>query len=206
MKALFISDMHGEEAALEKLKGIRRDYDLVVCAGDIGESVSFLGEFFSLGGELYAIPGNNDPPSMEQIAGKHWLHGKRVELGGGVNMVGFGYSPPTPFGTPGEMEEGEIYSQMGKLPIDGKTILVTHAPPKGVLDEVCGGVHAGSTAVRRIVEEKAPLVLVCGHIHEAEGKEKVGETTVLKLAPAKNMRGGVVEITDGRATVRNSGL
>lgn len=206
MKALFISDIHGEEAVLEKLESIRKDYDLIVCAGDIGETVSFLEEFFSLGGNLYAIPGNNDPSSLKEIAGKHWLHGKRVELEDGIGMVGFGYSPPTPFGTPGEMEEEEIYSQMAKLPIDRKTILVTHAPPKGVLDEVHEGVHAGSTAVQRIMEEKSPLVLVCGHIHEAEGKQKVGETTVLKLAPAKRMRGGVIEITGGRVTVRNSGL
>ena len=205
MKVLFLADVHGEETVLERLAEKAGLYDMVVVGGDIGTSVSFVKEFLGVTDRMFVIPGNNDPKELAALAGDKYLQGKRAELGEGLNLVGFGFSPPTPFRTPGEISEEEMYEGMSKLSIDRKTILVTHAPPKGLLDEVLG-IHAGSEAVRKIMEEKEPLALVCGHIHEREGKEKVGATTVLKLAPASRLRGGLIEVEDGRITLSNVGL
>jgi hypothetical protein len=202
---LVVSDLHGEEAALEMVKARAKDYDCVLVAGDIARERSFVEELLSASERMLIIPGNGDPDFLEEAAGGKWLHGKRVEIGEGLNLVGFGYSPPTPFGTPGEFPEEKLYGWMKALPIDGKTIFVAHAPPYGFMDEARGE-HAGSKAVLRIMEEKKPLVLACGHIHEKEGVRKHGGTTVLKVGAANRGRCGEIEFGGGKLTCRNMEL
>ncbi|MEW5997140.1 MAG: metallophosphoesterase [Candidatus Micrarchaeota archaeon] len=205
MKILAASDLHDEEAALEKIIARAGGYDYVLVAGDVGRSEGFAEDLLSSGGNIFVVPGNGDGDFLAKVAGKKWLHGRRVEIGEGLNLVGFGYSPPTPFHTHFEFPEEKLYGWMKDLPIDGKTIFLTHAPPHGILDDVAGA-HAGSRAVRRIVEEKKPLANVCAHIHEREGVAVMGSTTVLKVAASKRGRAGEIEISNGRMNCRNIGL
>lgn len=200
MRILLLADIHGEEIILERLRAVAGKYDYVLIAGDIGRNVSFMEELLSISSNIYWVPGNNEPLDSPDKYPR-CLHGKRMEINGGFNIVGFGFTPPTPFGTPGEMGEEELYSQMKTLPIDGKTIFLTHAPPYGILDEVEPGVHGGSHSVRKIMEEKGPLLLVCGHIHDVEGKQKIGGTTILKLPAGKRQRGVVLDISEGNLTI-----
>ncbi len=127
-----------------------------------------------------------------------FVHGKRIEFGK-YNVVGFGYSPPTPFDTVGELSEEKIYEGMNTLPIDHKTILLTHSPPKDVLDWTKNG-PAGSSAILRIIEEKKPLAHFCGHIHEHCGWKKVCHTQVIKVPSAKNYQYCIAKITDKNIT------
>ena len=106
-----------------------------------------------------------------------------------------GGSNPTPFNTPNEMDEGQIEAILSRAGVDEFSIVLCHPPPYGLFDSV-GGVHVGSTAVRKMVEMKKPILLICGHIHEYEGKEILGETLVVKLAPAEKMRAAEIEIND----------
>ncbi|KAL3823261.1 hypothetical protein ACHAXA_003409 [Cyclostephanos tholiformis] len=50
-------------------------------------------------------------------------------------------------------------------------ILVSHEPPKGILDLTYHGFSAGSTYLRELVEhaEHKPRLWLCGHIHESRG-------------------------------------
>lgn len=74
-------------------------------------------------------------------------------------------------------------------------ILVCHQPPYGYLDKVSGaygapknywGKHAGSKAILDYVKKYQPKYVFCGHIHEAEGKTKIGKTEVYNLGVAGN--------------------
>jgi Icc-related predicted phosphoesterase len=198
---LVVSDLHGEEAALEKVVARAKDYDYVLAAGDMGGGESFAEELAALG-NVFAVPGNGDGDFLEKIFGDRFIHGKRVELEDRLNLVGFGYSPPTPFHTPLEFPEEKLYGWMKGLPIDGNTIFLTHAPPYGIMDEVKGG-HGGSTAVKRIIEEKKPLLNACGHIHDREGTGRLGDTPVLKVGAAKLGMAGEIEINNRRMELRN---
>jgi Icc-related predicted phosphoesterase len=68
-------------------------------------------------------------------------------------------------------------------------ILVSHVPPYGVLDRVDSasvppawiGRHAGSRAVLEYIRDRQPRYVFCGHIHEAEGCERLGRTEVCNL-------------------------
>ncbi|MEM3567855.1 MAG: metallophosphoesterase, partial [Thermoplasmata archaeon] len=50
----------------------------------------------------------------------------------------------------------------------------------------------------RIVQEKKPVAVLCGHIHEAAGIERIfGNTLVVNPGPAKHGRYALVEV-EGR--------
>lgn len=71
----------------------------------------------------------------------------------------------------------------------GLGILLCHQPPYGILDKVnfsgapegWNGKHAGSKAILDYIRRYQPKYVFCGHIHEGEGKEKVGKTEVYNL-------------------------
>ncbi len=68
-------------------------------------------------------------------------------------------------------------------------ILVCHQPPYGVLDKVTAkyapkgwrGKHAGGKAILDYVKKYQPKYVFCGHIHEGEGKAKIGKSEVYNL-------------------------
>ena len=201
MRLLAVSDLHGDEAALGKVVSRAKDYGYVLVAGDIGGEESFAEEL-AAPGNVFAIPGNGDGDFLDKIFKGRFIHGKRVELEEGLSLVGFGFSPPTPFHTPLEFPEDKLHGWMKGLQMDGGTIFLTHAPPHGIMDEVRGG-HAGSTAVRETIEEKKPLLNACGHIHEREGVGGLGGTSILKVGAAKLGRCGTIEIKKGKMELRN---
>ncbi len=194
MRILLLADLHRDPEIFHKLHPEK--YDLVIVAGDF-ESKEYLEKLLLLSNNLYWIPGNMEHKELCEELPEKCLHKKSLALVGEFELVGFGFSNPTPFGTPGELSEEEIYSQMSKLPITHKTILVTHCPPYGILDEVSEGIHAGSKSIKKIVEEKKPLLLACGHIHDQEGKEKAGETTVVNIPQGNTHKGVLLEIKNG---------
>lgn len=52
-------------------------------------------------------------------------------------------------------------------------VLITHGPPKMILDSVAGGEHVGSSSLRRERDLILPQIHVFGHIHEARGVKSV---------------------------------
>jgi Icc-related predicted phosphoesterase len=72
-------------------------------------------------------------------------------------------------------------------------ILICHQPPYGFLDKVSGkygapksyvGKHAGSKVILNYIKKTQPKYVFCGHIHEGEGKTKIGKTEVYNLGVA----------------------
>jgi len=67
-------------------------------------------------------------------------------------------------------------------------ILLCHQPPYRVLDKKgpggpkdWEGKHAGSKVVLDYIKKERPRYVLCGHMHEAKGKEKIGNTEVFNL-------------------------
>ncbi len=65
-------------------------------------------------------------------------------------------------------------------------ILLSHAPPYGYLDvndnpktPKLRGKHHGSKLVLDYIKRKQPKYCLCGHIHEAKGRVKIGKTIVI---------------------------
>ena len=200
---LIISDAHDEQIFLDKISAIwnNGNYDYLLMLGDITTSVRTIDNFMDKLNKnkkhVFVIPGNNEP---EMVLKEYerlgiYLHKKRVNIkeNGNLNIVGFGFSNPTPFGTPGELSEDEIYNQMSKLNIDNNTILLTHAPPNGFFDDVRNA-HVGSKAIRKIIEEKQPLINLSGHIHQRFGIDKLNRTYIMKIPALQFGKYGIMNI------------
>ena len=171
--------------------------DVFVAAGDLTNfgPVAYAEELLAdLPVPTLAVPGNCDPrdlvPALARLG--VGLHGKKTTLAGRT-FVGIGGANPTPFGTPFELEEGEIEKMLRRVMEPG-AILVSHAPPRGFVDTVRTGEHVGSTSVRAVVDEFAPPLVLCGHIHEARGVARHGPTTIVNPGPAAAGHRALVEI------------
>jgi Icc-related predicted phosphoesterase len=51
----------------------------------------------------------------------------------------------------------------------------------------------------RLLRQTAPAVMVCGHIHEAAGVDRWGDTLVVNCALGPEWRDARIVIEDGRA-------
>ena len=60
-------------------------------------------------------------------------------------------------------------------------IVVSHAPPYGYVDKIKSGKHVGSKILLKAIKKHQPPLVLCGHIHEAKGKAKIGKTKVYNL-------------------------
>lgn len=150
----------------------------------------------------YVIPGNDDPWSIDEVlAGGTSVVAcdERIEFVGSHEMVSLGYSNRTPWKTPRELDEEEIYARLRRL-VDQlekpeQAIFNIHVPPwESSLDTAFevddelryvtkGGrpheIPTGSRAVRQIIEEAQPVLSLHGHIHESKGVTRIGRTVAI---------------------------
>ncbi len=208
MKILAVGDIHGDyQKIIKYLK--KNQVDLIIITGDItqfgpaelGEEI--LNEISSYDVPVLAIPGNCDPESIHsKIENSRAvnLHGRSLIIKD-IGICGFGGSNPTPFNTPLEFEEVEIYDKASKL-IKGIaeekiSLLITHAPPYNTkTDLLPSGEHAGSISIRKIIEEYQPSLNVCGHIHESMGVDKIGNTKIVNPGEISRGHGCLINIHD----------
>ncbi|MGN6216405.1 MAG: metallophosphoesterase family protein [Solirubrobacterales bacterium] len=150
----------------------------------------------------YVIPGNDDPWSIDEVlAGGTAVVpcDESVQQVGEHELVSFGYSNRTPWKTPRELDEEEIYERLrrlvDRLETPRRAIFNIHVPPyESSLDTAYevnedleyvtkGGrpheVPTGSVAVRQIIEETQPLLSLHGHIHESKGVTRIGRTVAI---------------------------
>lgn len=204
MKLLVFSDLHQDESAFERLKQFAKEqtFDYVLSCGDNSQNISFLQELIDSFPRFFLIPGNWEGEKANRFLQEHrnCINEKRVELEEGLNIVGFGHSNITPFGTYGELSEDEIRKRLSKLDIDKNTILLLHVPPRGYFDSVKGE-NTGSPSVLNAIKSKKPLVAFFGHIHEQSGTEELDGTTLVKVPAANSYRAAVVEIKNKKAYV-----
>ncbi|MBI4344425.1 MAG: metallophosphoesterase [Euryarchaeota archaeon] len=197
MRLLCISDIHGSLESLPRVKGELEGADLIVLAGDITnfggrqEVEGIVEEFLKLNPRLLAVPGNCDRPGVNEVLAERGisLHGTGRVIEG-IGFFGTGGSNSTPFGTPQEYEEEELWGFLTRghqMAVDAaRLVMVSHSPPHGMrVDTTRAGVHAGSRKVREFVDAHQPDLVISGHIHEAKGTDTLGRSLLLNCGPFK---------------------
>ena len=72
-----------------------------------------------------------------------------------------------------------------KIKKEGVNIFLTHDPPKGALDLVKNkksfayGKHYGDNIFPKYIKKYKPQIMVCGHMHENQGRKMLGKTLVI---------------------------
>lgn len=206
MKILAFTDFHGNQEAYQSAKRLigNEKPDFVLVAGDIinydaNQARKLLAELASPGRAVYFVPGNMDSMELGGWSGTgnvRGIHG-RCESLERVSLIGLGGSPHGPIRTVFEYSEEEaarLLETAVKEYRGGRLILVSHCPAKNTkIDLVSSGDHVGSVSVRKFVEKTQPVLVVSGHVHEAQGIDSLGLTTLVNTGPAQ--RGHYAHIT-----------
>ncbi len=208
MKILAVSDIHGKYMKIiEYLK--ENNVDLIILTGDITHfgppelAEEIINEISSFDIPVLAIPGNCDPINLYgniDNSNAINIHGRSVTIKN-IGICGFGGSNPTPFNTPLEFDEVEIYDEARKAMESIKnhkvTLFITHAPPIGTKTDILpSGDHVGSESIRRVIEEFQPTLNICGHIHESRAMDEVGETKVINPGMLSEGHACMINIDD----------
>jgi len=195
MKIVAVADLHGELSALNGMRGELKDADIVVEVGDltnftpIEEAGELLDRLLDFNRDILIVPGNCDQPEvigLYESVGID-LHG-RGKVIRDVGFFGVGGSNKTPFGTPIELDEHEISELLtrGYEAVKGTKVkvMVSHAPPLDTkADLLPNGAHVGSSAVREFIEGHEVDLVLCAHIHEARGSDRLGGTEIINVGP-----------------------
>jgi len=191
MKILAAGDIHGDVKAAEALaeRAQKEHVDLVVLCGDItmGDTSTegLIGPFVKRHEKVVLIPGNHESMAtadfLAELYGATNPHGYSIQAGkvglfgcGGAN-IGIHQIP-----------EKEIYSVLkrgfDKIKDLETKIMVTHVHPSGTKMEKFTNIFPGSTGVQKAIEKFKPNIVLCSHVHEAEGiEEMVGKTKVINV-------------------------
>jgi hypothetical protein len=174
---------------------------------------------------IFFAPGNDDDPSVDSAFEGSTVFvnaEKEVLTLEDFQLVTSGWSNPTPWETPRECAEEELESRLRALveQIDDpdRAIFNFHVPPYGTSLDLCPKidkdfrvvtvmgnpiqVHAGSTAVRTLIEEYQPLVSLHGHIHESRNVAKLGRTVAINPGSEYSegiLMGVIVTLAKGKA-------
>ena len=175
-------DFHGDRQAAKRLaeRAVSENADIIVLNGDIVEEDNPNGVvyyFAKTGKPVLLVPGNHDWFATDFLAAKYNLqnlHNKSVNFGN-IAIVGSGSNMAM-------MSEKDIYDGIRRLKSSQKTLLVSHVHPSGTLMETFSQFVKGSIGLRKAIEATKPAVVICGHVHEAEGiEEKIGNTLVVNV-------------------------
>ncbi|MFC1690668.1 metallophosphoesterase [Nanoarchaeota archaeon] len=191
LKILAAGDIHGDTDLAEKLaaRAEKENVDLVILCGDLTfmdqNADNLIGPFKKHHKKVLLIPGNHDTIATADFLAD--MYGVKNIHGYSVNYADVGI-----FGCSGvnigldKMTEKEIYDLLkkgnDKINYLKKKIMVTHVHPSETTMEKFSDFVPGSPGIKRAVEKFKPDLLLCSHVHEAEGiEEKLGKTKVLNV-------------------------
>ena len=200
MKILAAGDIHGDRSLAEKLakQAETEKVDLVILCGDLTQeeqsTEGIIGPFLKKGQRVVIIPGNHETfatadflAELYSIKNLHGCYLKYKDLGiFGCGGADIGLS---------KLTEDEIFYNL-KKGFQGvkdlkKRIMVTHIHPEKSIIEKFSRFVAGSKSVRKAIDEFKPDILICGHVHEAEGlEEQIGNTKVINVSKS----GKIIEV------------
>lgn len=127
--------------------------------------------------KMYFVEGNHDYIHIGEHLRAIGIDAHSLPFDGRTDdMVGFSYVPAFTREWNFELEHGAMQDKISSLEFDLENnpaqILAMHCPPHRVLDRNHSGQRCGSLLMREmlIALKNKPRVVLCGHIHESQGR------------------------------------
>jgi Icc-related predicted phosphoesterase len=128
-----------------------------------------LARWRGLNPDLVVVPGNHDPEDSGSWDGIRVVERRGIRILK-IPVIPILYKIPTWTHEYGENTIAEMIA-----PFEGGRydLVVSHAPPYGICDEVLGGHHAGSKALLAFADKIDFRLWLCGHVHEQRAAQGV---------------------------------
>ena len=207
MRIAYVVDVHGHFDAVGRAIGETGPVDVLVVGGDIttfgtaDDAEQAIERWRPLAPTLLAVAGNCDSPEIDE---------RLVELGVSIDargtvvedigFAGVSASPLSPLHTPYELPDDELGHRaskgLGEIAGCRVRVFCPHAPPHGTAcDRLRSGEHVGSPALRALVEQTEPDLVLCGHIHEARARDGLGgRSQVVNPGPVASGHYALVDV------------
>ncbi len=208
MRIAYVVDVHDRFDAVPRALAPIGAVDVLLVGGDITtlgtpeDAARAIESWRPLAPRLLAVAGNMDSAAIDArlVELGVSLDGRGVEVGD-VGIAGVSAAPFSPLHTPHEMPDEEFARRaaagLDEIRESRVRILCPHAPPQGTAcDRLRSGEHVGSPALRALVEREQPDLVLCGHIHEARGKDTIGSTRIVNPGPVAAGHYAVVDVAD----------
>lgn len=206
MKIIALADIHNGLGYLVDAADDLKSADLIVIGGDITnfggvkQAELVIGELRKCNTNILAVGGNCDRPEVGGYLAAEGINinSNCIEFDG-VNFVGLSGSIDASRPQLGDTLEEHFANTLAE--IEKQTVgvdplvLVTHQPASQTAVECRGG---GSDAIREFIERRQPILAVSGHIHEAAGKDTVGNCTLVNPGPFQDGSYASLEINGGQ--------
>lgn len=180
--------------------------------------------------QLIVTMGNDDRLELDDVIRNHpraeYSEGRVIYIKDIYELFGCSWVNPTPWDSPREESEEELYERLNRywenIKDPNRTVLEIHPPPyQSTIDEaplldenfnpvVRSGrvvkIPVGSKAVKRFIKEKQPLLVLSGHIHESPGSIKIGRTWVVNPGSEYSeaiFKGFLIDISDSEIKAMN---
>jgi Icc-related predicted phosphoesterase len=177
-----------------------------------------------LGIPLYWIGGNDDKPEAllhaESTPHVHYIDEKVTRFDEDHEILGFGWTNPSPWNTPRELSEDRLEKRLdpllNRVEDPSRAIYLMHAPPYETgldiapkLDTTTdpprpvtrGGeqvlIPVGSTTFRTAILETQPLLGLHGHIHETKNAAKLKRSVLVDPGSeysSGTLRGAIINL------------
>ncbi len=190
-----ISDLHNRKDVLDMILRQATDSDVLLFPGDLTnfgtatDAQHIVERARQTDAAVFAVAGNCDNAGVERaletlgvsLSGR----GSRLQEVGFFGVSGIPPWQPHMYCFPEEDIAARLAAGAMCVSPCRAAVAVTHVPPYGTnADRNWMGAHCGSHAVRSFVEKEQPALLICGHIHEARGSERLGRTLVVNCGAA----------------------
>jgi Icc-related predicted phosphoesterase len=181
-----------------------------------------------LGIPLYWIGGNDDKPealaTVKSTPHVHYIDEEVTRFDDDHEILGFGWTNPSPWMTPRELTEERLAKRLepllNRVQDPAHCIYLMHAPPYGTGLDIApkldtstdppkpvtqGGqqvlIPVGSTTFRTAILETQPVLGLHGHIHETKNAAKLKRTVCVDPGSeysAGTLRGAIVNLERDR--------
>jgi len=205
MIIIALSDIHGNLTYLADIASQLADADLVVISGDITNfssrpvAAQIINDISKHNSNILAVTGNCDPAEVNEF-----LTDENINLNcsciefEGITFTGLSggitdQSQKSKAQTLDEYFTGCLEALKPKIDSVNPLIFVSHQPAQATEIDSSG---LGSRAIREFIEINQPILALSGHVHEASGKDIIGETTLVNPGPFCEGSYAKIEITD----------
>ena len=201
MKILAAGDLHGDSSLTKKLamKADKENVDLVILCGDLTyanqSTDNIIGPFVKKKKKVLIIPGNHEPVATADFLAELYnvknIHGYSVKYED-IGIFGCGGANIGPHSV---LTDKEIFNTLKQgfehIKYLKKKILVSHVHPSDTQMEKLSDFVPGSPGVKKAIDIFKPDIMLCSHVHEAEGlEEKIGKTKVINVG----RKGKIIDI------------